>query len=200
MVALSSVELQAQQILSAAEMKEEIVSVKRVALIIGNSAYEKIPLKNPINDAKLMTQTLQSMGFEVISVFDANRRSVMLAIQDFGGKLNEYGRDTVGLFYFAGHGVQSDGVNYLIPVEADIQKKRHLSIEAVKSQDLLEQMRNARNATNIIILDACRNNPYSGTFRSSVSGLAGKTKGAPKGSLVAFFHRSWQGISGWSGE
>ena len=183
--ALFPASLHAQQI-PTIEMKEEIVSVKRVALVIGNSAYRNAPLKNPVNDAKLMIETLQGLGFEVIAVLDADWRSMLKAIRDFGDKLNEYGQDTVGLFYFAGHGIQSGGINYLIPVGANIQNESDLEIEAVASQVLLGKMEYARNATNIIILDACRNNPYSRSFRNSASGLARQGKSAPEGSLVAF--------------
>ena len=176
----------AQQADGTAEMTEGTASIKRVALVIGNSAYQSAPLANPVNDARLMAKTLESTGFEVIEILDADRSKMLRAIRDFGKKLDEYGENTVGLFYFAGHGIQSGGVNYLIPVGANIQGEGDLDIDAVESQKLLRQMLLAKNETNIIILDACRNNPYRRSFRSSTPGLAKQSDAAPKGSLVAF--------------
>ena len=176
----------AQQADGTIEMTESIVSIKRVALVIGNSSYETAPLKNPVNDAELMTKTLESTGFEVIEILDADRGKMLRAIRDFGKKLDEYGENTVGLFYFAGHGIQSGGVNYLIPVGANIEKERHLRILAVKSQFLLDEMRSAGNEINIIILDACRNNPYPRSFRNAASGLALQAGPAPDSILLAF--------------
>ena len=167
-------------------MTDGTVTIKRVALVIGNSAYETAPLANPVNDARLMAKTLESTGFEVIEILDADRGKMLRAIRDFGKKLDEYGENTVGLFYFAGHGIQSGGVNYLIPVGANIQGEGDLDIDAVESQKLLRQMLLAKNETNIIILDACRNNPYRRSFRSSTPGLAKQSEDAPKGSLVAY--------------
>ena len=183
---LSAAAAWAQQADGTIEMTEGAVSIKRVALVIGNSSYETAPLANPVNDAELMTKTLESTGFEVISLRDADKEEIYLAIVDFGEKLRKYGPNTVGLFYFAGHGIQSGGANYLIPMGMDIKKERQLRVLAVESQFLLDEMRRAGNEINIIILDACRNNPYPRSSRSAASGLATQEGPAPDSILLAF--------------
>jgi TRAP transporter TAXI family solute receptor len=158
---------------------------KRVALVIGNSSYSKLQaLVNPRNDAQLMAKTLRNLGFEVVSAIDVDRIRIGRAIKAFGKALRAGGRDAVGLFYFAGHGVQSRGVNYLLPLGVDIQDEADLDIEAVSASNVLSQMRSAGNALNLVILDACRNNPFKGRLRSASRGLARIQ--AASGSLVAF--------------
>jgi hypothetical protein len=158
---------------------------QRVALVIGNSNYTKLPvLPNPSNDARLMEQTLRKVGFEVVSAIDADRRTIARAVRKFGRALRAGDRDTVGLFYFAGHGVQARGVNYFIPLGADIEDEADLDIEAVSAADILSQMETAGNALNLVILDACRNNPFKGKMRSASRGLARVE--VASGSLVAF--------------
>ena len=156
----------------------------RVALVIGNSAYEDSPLANPANDARLMAETLRGLGFDVIERTDADQKQMKLAIFELGDRLEAAGRDAVGLFYYAGHGVQVDGENYLIPLGAAISKERHVAIEAVGANWVLGQMEFAGNRVNFVILDACRNNPLTRGFRSQVRGLA--KMNAPTGSLVAY--------------
>ncbi len=157
----------------------------RVALVIGNSNYTKLPiLPNPSNDARLMEQTLRKVGFEVVSAIDADRRTIARAVRKFGRALRAGDRDTVGLFYFAGHGVQARGVNYFIPLGAEIEDEADLDIEAVSAADILSQMETAGNALNLVILDACRNNPFKGKMRSASRGLARVQ--VASGSLVAF--------------
>ena len=157
---------------------------QRVALVIGNSAYADSPLANPANDARLMAETLRGLGFDVIERTDANQKEMKLAIFEFGDRLEAAGKDAVGLFYYAGHGVQVDGQNYLIPLNAEISKERHVAIEAVGAGWVLSQMEFAGNRVNFVILDACRNNPLTRGFRSQVRGLA--KMNAPTGSLVAY--------------
>jgi len=158
---------------------------QRVALVIGNSNYTKLPvLPNPSNDARLMEQTLRKVGFEVVSAIDADRITIARAVRKFGRALRAGDKDTVGLFYFAGHGVQSRGVNYFIPLGADIEDEADLDIEAISAADILSQMETAGNALNLMILDACRNNPFKGMMRSASRGLARVQ--AASGSLVAF--------------
>lgn len=158
---------------------------KRVALIIGNSAYEAIsPLKNPKNDADLMERTLREVGFEVIVAKDADFRGMRRAIRDFGRKLRGAGKDAVGLFYFAGHGVQSQGDNYLVPIGAQIESDADLAIEAIRGADVLRQMEDAGNTLNLVILDSCRNNPFQGRVRSASRGLTRIS--AASGTLIAF--------------
>ena len=157
---------------------------KRIALVVGNSNYAFGPLKNPVNDAALMADTLRELGFEVILEIDASQVRMKRAIQSFGQKLESAGKDGVGLFYYAGHGIQSKGVNYLIPIEAQVHRESDLEVEAVSTNWVLGEMEYARDRLNIVILDACRNNPLVRGFRSQASGLA--RMDAPTGTLIAY--------------
>jgi uncharacterized caspase-like protein len=156
----------------------------RVALVIGNSAYPSGPLRNPANDADLVTETLKKVGFSVIERRDADQLSMKRAIQEFGKRLEDAGPKAVGLFYYAGHGVQLSGRNYLIPTTANIEREGDVEIEAVSADWVIEQMRYARNALNIVILDACRNNPFTRSMRSADRGLA--VMDVPTGILIAY--------------
>jgi Caspase domain/Bacterial pre-peptidase C-terminal domain len=156
----------------------------RLALVIGNSAYPTAPLPNPVHDARLMSSTLKALGFTVVEAFNADQKILKRALQDFGERLERSGRDTVGLFYYAGHGIQVGGTNYLIPVDAAIARESDVEIEAVSAQAVLATLDYARNRLNLIIMDACRNNPYARSFRSAARGLA--RMDAPNGSLIAY--------------
>ncbi len=156
----------------------------RVALVIGNNAYKDSPLKNPVNDARLVAETLQKLDFEVMEYTDIDQKSMKRAIQDFGDKLDEVGREAVGLFYYAGHGIQVNGENYLIPVNAAIERERDVDIEAVNANHILRVLDYARTRINFVIMDACRNNPFARSFRSAVRGLA--RMDAPRGTLIAY--------------
>ncbi|MFP6741316.1 MAG: caspase family protein [Alphaproteobacteria bacterium] len=156
----------------------------RIALVIGNSAYANVPLANPANDARLMVATLRGLGFHVIEHINVDRKTMQLASFDLQDRLIEAGNDAVGLFYYAGHGVQVGGDNYLIPLNTSIEKEREVAIEAVSASFVLKQMEFAGNRVNFIILDACRNNPLTRNFRSEARGLA--RMDAPRGSLVAY--------------
>ncbi|HNJ43727.1 MAG TPA: caspase family protein, partial [Acidobacteriota bacterium] len=154
-------------------------STRRVALVIGNAAYTEAPLKNPVNDARDMAAALREMGFEVTELHNQNFEQMETAIQTFGQRLSGGG---AGLFYFAGHGVQTkDNQNYLIPVGGTITAE-NVKYRAVNVGELTEQMQAAQNGINLIILDACRNNPWRG-LRSGARGLAAMD--APKGTLIA---------------
>jgi uncharacterized caspase-like protein len=160
-------------------------AAQRVALVIGNSDYELISaLANPGNDAALMATTLREVGFEVVEATNADQKTMKRAMRDFGKRLRLAGPQAVGLFYYAGHGVQIAGTNYLIPVSAPVETEADLEIEAVMATWMLSQMAYAGNALNIVILDACRNNPFKGSFRAATQGLA--RMNAPSGSLVAY--------------
>lgn len=152
----------------------------RTALVIGNSAYKDSPLRNPINDADDLTISLRKLGFKVIQKKDADRRSMIDAIRNFGKKAN----DGVALFYFAGHGIQLKGENFLVPVDTLINSEADVEHEGVSVGRILSQMEYADSKLNIVILDACRNNPFSRNFRSSSRGLAVVT--APEGSIIAY--------------
>jgi hypothetical protein len=157
----------------------------RVALVIGNGAYEGLErLKNPVNDARLMVRALRSAQFDVSEHMDADERTMKRAIQEFGRRIAAGGRDTVSVFYYAGHGLQVNGLNYLVPTNARIQREGDVEIEAVDAALALRQMEDAGSRVNILILDACRNNPLPRGLRSLSRGLA--TVNAPQGSLIAY--------------
>ena len=155
---------------------------KRLALVIGNSDYKDSPLRNPTNDANDMARVLEDLNFEVMLHTDADRREMGRAIRDFGRKLKE--DRGVGLFYYAGHGMQIDNSNYLIPVDTPLQEEDEVPYESVDVGSVLAKMESAGNALNLIILDACRNNPFPSRFRSTSRGLARVE--APIGSLVVY--------------
>ena len=155
---------------------------RRTALVIGNGAYTSGPLKNPVNDAQDMAAALKKTGFSVTFKKNANHREMMESIEDFG---NDLKRGGVGLFYYAGHGVQLGGVNYLLPIGARINKEGDIRYEAIDAGRVLTEMENANNGLNIVVLDACRDNPYGKTFRSASRGLAIVTN-APTGTFISY--------------
>ena len=153
----------------------------RRALVIGNGNYQYLPtLDNPINDARDIGRTLEKIGFIVDTQLNATQEQMETAINQFGKHLASGG---IGLFYYAGHGVQADGINYIIPVNAELKRQKDLRYKAVNVGQLLDEMDQARNGLNIVILDACRDNPLK-EFRSASRGLA--EIAAPKGTLVAY--------------
>lgn len=154
----------------------------RLALIIGNSSYKSSPLRNPVNDVRLMEQSLKDAGFTVLKAENASLRDMRRLVRDFGDKLKANGG--VGLFYFAGHGVQVRGENYLVSVDSDIRAEDEVAEDSVNTSLVLEKMQTAGNRMNIVILDACRNNPFAASSRSAVNGLAAVN--APSGTLVAY--------------
>lgn len=157
---------------------------QRVALVIGNAGYEINPaLDNPAHDARLMAETLGSLGFEVIQLIDADQATMKDAIANFGRSLRAGGPDTVGLFYYAGHAVQAKGNNYLIPIRSTIRDEADLDLVGVEGRWVLRQMESARNITNIVILDACRDNPFA-EVGSLEQGLA--RMDAPTGTFITY--------------
>jgi len=153
----------------------------RVALVIGNAAYKESPLINPVNDARALGAALRAAGFEVIELHDQGSAAMRRATREFGEKLR--GKDA-GLFYFAGHGVQVRGRNYLVPVDADIKYEDEIEDQSVEIGLVLAKMESAKARVNLVILDACRNNPFARSNRSAQNGLAAME--APIGTLVAF--------------
>ena len=138
----------------------------RQALVIGNADYAYAGrLRNPVNDAKAIGSTLKNLGFKVKVVTDANRRKMETAIRQFGRDLR--GQSSAGLFYFAGHGMQIEGENYLLPTDINPSNEFDVTYDAVPVGKLLGQMEVAGNGMNVVILDACRNNPFARSFRSS---------------------------------
>lgn len=154
---------------------------QRIALVIGNGGYKESPLSNPVNDARDLAKSLEEVGFQVTRLENANLGQMVKAVRDFGDRLQQGG---VGLFYFAGHGMQVRGRNFLIPVGAQIEREDEVAYQSVDANQVLEKMESARNRLNIVILDACRNNPFARAFRSTAQGLA--QMDAPVGTLVAF--------------
>lgn len=153
----------------------------RVALVIGNSSYGTAPLRNPVNDANLVAATLRDLGFDVIARTNVSLREMQTAVRDFRGKIQN---GSVALFYYAGHGIQADGSNYLIPIGASIEAEGDLSLEGLDLNSVLKQMGAAHNRLNIVILDACRNNPFISSSRGGPQGLA--QVNAPAGTFIAY--------------
>jgi uncharacterized caspase-like protein len=158
-------------------------SEQRVALVIGNSAYGSTigRLANPANDAADFAEALRGAGFEVMLELDVDYNQMFRAVVNFGRALRDGG---VGLFYYAGHAIQVDGNNYLIPIGANIDNEDYVPIETVDVNQVLARMDGADNQLNIVILDACRNNPFRSTSRSLTRGLAATI--APSGTYVAY--------------
>ena len=157
----------------------------RIALIMGNGAYSHVgALHNPANDAQLMADTLSGLGFTVTLLRDGNKAAMAAAVAKFGADLRAGGAETVGLFFYAGHGVQSFQQNYLLPVDAELRNAADLDLVAVDAESVLRQMASARNRANIFILDACRNNPFAAIPEMGESGLAEMK--APTGTFLAY--------------
>ncbi len=154
----------------------------RIALVIGNSNYELSPLKNPANDARDISIELKRFGFKVDKLINADIRSMKKAIRNFGKKLSD--KNTVGLFFYAGHGVQVKNTNYLVPIGANIESEAEVEFETINAGRILAQMSAADNGLNLMILDACRNNPFTRSFRSASRGLAKMY--APNGSVILY--------------
>lgn len=158
-----------------------LVVEARTALVIGNGGYKDAPLKNPPSDARAMAQALTACGFKVSLVVDANRAEMFRAVREFGERIRGGG---VGLFYYAGQGMQVRGANYLIPVGVDINSEDEVPVQALDVNAVLGKMDTAKNRVNLLILDACRNNPFVRSFRSASRGLTQME--APSGSFLAF--------------
>ncbi len=166
--------------------KSTAVQERRIALVVGNSNYKYIPsLGNPSNDARLMARTLRDLGFSLVggkAQIDLDKPGFDRAVRSFGDEMRG---STIALFYYAGHGVQVRGTNYLIPVSANPTKESDVDFELVDAQLVLHQMDDGGARLNVLILDACRNNPFGGRgLRSSSGGLAQMQ--APKGTLISY--------------
>jgi len=157
---------------------------RKVALVIGNGNYNDLGrLNNPPNDARDMATALRSIGFEVDTVIDGSLRQMEQAVVRMSDRLSS-GTDTTGFFFYAGHGVQSDGTNYLIPAGASIPSEDFLSERALSAQVVLNIMQRAGNDLNVVVLDACRDNPFSWS-RSGTRGLSAVSS-QPPGSIIAY--------------
>lgn len=161
---------------------EPAVQPSRVALVIGNAAYLNGPLKNTVNDARAMATVLENSGFEVLlSENVPNQNEMKKVVREFGMKLKTGG---TALFYYAGHGIQVKGFNYLIPTQAVMNIEQEIEYEALDVGFILAYMESARSDVNIVILDACRNNPFARSFRDTKQGLSSMV--APTGTLIAY--------------
>jgi len=161
-------------------------SEQRVALVIGNTGYRHASrLDNPGNDARLMAETLQGLGFQLVggkALLDLDKRGMDEAVQAFGRDLSA---NSVALFYYAGHGNEIGGTNYLLPVDANPFKPSDFDFQALSATTVLRQMQDAGTRLNIVILDACRDNPFSGRgLRGSEAGLASMEP--PEGTMIAY--------------
>jgi TPR repeat protein len=160
----------------------------RSALLIGNAAYGRAALRNPVRDVRLVGTALTQLGFTVTRTEDSDLATLHNAIADFVDSLEQSGPNTVALFYFAGHGVQADGVNYLIPVQADIRGKQDLRTQALALDDVVAMLSRSPRRANILVIDACRDD----TLTQSASGQVGFSGGLaslslpPAGMLVAY--------------
>lgn len=159
-------------------------SEKRIALVIGNGNYDlSMPLANPENDARSMAEVLQKVGFIVFKYENLKQSEMKKTISEFGAKLK--GND-VGLFYYAGHGIQAKGFNYLIPVDAQLKSEEEVDFYCVRADMILASMETSGTKVNIIILDACRNNPFERSWTRSATGRGLAFMSAPSGTLIAY--------------
>ncbi len=173
--------LMAAAVAVAAPTRAQVASSAepRLALVIGNGAYKGQPLRNPANDARIVAASLRRLGFTVVELIDAGRRAMDEAVLDFGERLKAGG---VGAFYYAGHGVQVRGHNYLLPVDAAVTTEASVRVQALDVGLVLDLMSDARNRANIVILDSCRNNPF--IVSRGAKGLAAID--AARGTLIAY--------------
>jgi uncharacterized caspase-like protein len=157
---------------------------QRLALVIGNAGYRTDPLDNPVNDARLVASSLKQAGFDVTLAENLDRRALLGALRAFGERLND---NSVAVLYYAGHGLQLRDRNYLIPVDAEIRSEDEIALAGIDLSFILARMSAAKSRINIVILDACRNNPFAGS-----SGKGGNTAqglaqmDAPVGTLLAY--------------
>ena len=158
------------------------VSEKRIALLIGNAAYSVTPLANPVNDATDMAAKLKSLGFDVTLMTDRTKEQMDRAIDDFGTKAKGY---DITLFFYAGHAIQYNGNNYLIPVNAVLKEERDIEFNCTMIDRALARMEDSNSKLKVVVLDACRNNPFERSWRSAGgSGLS--YVNAPTGAFIAY--------------
>ncbi|MBX2898181.1 MAG: caspase family protein [Cyclobacteriaceae bacterium] len=157
---------------------------KKIALIIGNSTYTNGgSLTNPVNDARAMQNLLDKLGFEVIKLENVSLDQFKKAVDNFGRKLQDY---EVSLFYYAGHGIQFQGSNYLIPTDANLTDEHQIEFDCLSADRILRFMEFSNCKVKIMILDACRNNPFERSWRRSVDGQGLTFMNAPTGTLIAY--------------
>lgn len=160
----------------------------RVALVVGQSAYRAVPaLPNAENDARKMTELLGNAGFEVTAAPDLSQNDMRQAISAFAAKVAASGPETVALVFYAGHGLQIDGENYLVPVDVDPKREADIPLQAVRLNDLMNTLGALPTRMRIFMLDACRNNPFPALSQTAGHGLAVvDTKAGASGSFISF--------------
>ena len=166
---------------ATAAVAPSLAGEPRHALVIGNASYATAPLVNSANDAAAVAKVLEKAGFKVDLRLNASQKQMQDAVTNFGDRLKSGG---AGLFYFAGHGVQIKGRNFMLPVGTDIKREDEVPYKAVDVQQVLDKMETAKNRINLVVLDACRDNPFARSSRSTSGGLS--QVDAPIGSLIAF--------------
>jgi hypothetical protein len=167
-------------------IKFESLKGKRLALIIGNAAYEHVGvLANPLNDAQDMKEALEKVGFDVILSENASQKDIKLAIDDFGYELKEKNYE-VALFFYAGHGLQYNNNNYLIPVNAVLGSEADIEYDCVAIGRVIGKMKEAEVQTTIIILDACRNNPFEKKWDKSSGSKGLAYMDAPTNTMISY--------------
>jgi uncharacterized caspase-like protein len=145
----------------------------RLALVIGESAYRAVPsLPNPANDARAMSKLLTDSGFEVTTAADLSQKELNQKVGDFAAEIAAKGPDTVALVFYAGHGLQIDGENYLVPVDVDPKREADIPLQAVRLNDVLNTLNSVPTRMRILLLDACRNNPFPALNQTAGRGLA----------------------------
>ena len=170
--------------LAASEMASVAPQELKVALVIGNSKYLASPLANPVNDSHAFAAKLRTLGFQVIERENLQAKQIPPTLREFRASLKP---GAVALFFYAGHGLQIKGSNYLPAVDADITSEEDVPMNSIDVNKVLDMLGEAKTRLNLVFLDACRNNPYARSFRSGVGGLA-KVE-APSGTLISFATR-----------
>jgi carboxyl-terminal processing protease len=167
----------------------------RLALVIGNANYRTAPLRNPVNDAEAVSSALKALGFQVMLRMNTSQRELLESMRDFSRRA---AKSQVRLLYYAGHGVQIKGRNYLMPVDADVQTEEDIVAKGADVTELLDRLGTITDGVNLVVLDACRNNPFlpsptqlADSRRVRTRGLAPQAAGlaplsAPSGTLIAF--------------
>ena len=160
----------------------------RVALVIGQSAYKNVsPLPNPPNDAKMMADLLKAAGFDVTAAQDLSQNQMRKTIGDFAAKIAGKGPDTVALVFYAGHGLQIDGENFLVPVDVSLEREADVPLQAVRLNDMMNTLMSVPTKSRIVLLDACRNDPFDAVNKTAGRGLAlVDTKAGAPGSFISF--------------
>lgn len=174
---------------NVAERKTVAATAPRLALVIGNASYARLGvLGNPGRDAHLMAEKLGQLGFEVTAVADRDLKSMTADVDEFARKIRQRGPDTVSVLYYAGHGVENDGINYLVPVSADIKKRADIVQQSLSVKRVADRLASSGNQLNILIIDACRDNPFpQGVASTQAAGLV------PMGAVYGVFIASSTG-------